>query len=176
MQQYLNSLQLILDKGFESKSSRDNMPPTKVYNDIQMRFDLTNNTLPIITTKQMPLRSIVGELLCFMSGETDVRKYDEMGCKVWWDNAYKWNIEDRSTVRNIPKEEYINGKNTKDYNYDYNLGRIYAAQWRNYRGLSRICNVQYVDQLVKLISGITNNPESRYHVMSAWNPTEMNNR
>lgn len=179
MKQYLDGLRTILEHGFDSEPARDNMPTTKIYNDLQMQFDLRDNKLPIITTKQMPFRSITAELLCFMAGVTDVRTYDAMGCNVWWDNAYKWNIYESSrTTLSIEDYKKYGTPDNKDNRY-YDLGRIYAAQWRNWFGMIKhpqhgYINT-YVDQLNNLIESIKSNPESRYHVMTAWNPAEMNN-
>ena len=174
MEQYLNGLRTILDRGFDSKPARENMPPTKVYNDLQMRFDLTGNKLPVITTKKMPIRSITAELLCFMAGRTDVRDYEAMGCSVWWDNAYNWNIPNK---KDISIEDYKDGSYVLPNSF-YDLGRIYAAQWRDCKGRRDSNEVVSVnlkkDQLVDMIESIIKTPESRYHVISTWSPTEMN--
>lgn len=172
MKQYLSALQLILDKGFDSKPARENMPPTKVHNDVRMRFDLKNGQLPIITTKQMPPRSIIAELLCFMAGVTDVQKYDAMGCGVWWDNAYKWNVPKHFRTSYSIENYKADANGNSAYSYD--LGRIYAAQWRDHMGIHTNGDVAYTDQLADIIYSITNELESRYHVMDSWNPAEMN--
>lgn len=177
MKQYLNGLRTILADGFESEPARDNMPATKVYNDLQMRFDLRDNKLPIITTKQMPFRSITAELLCFMAGATDVRIYNDMGTNVWWQNAYQWNVnEEHRIVYNM--DDYKSDAGVK-YHNDYDLGRIYPAQWRSWFGRTNDRKHgyidSYVDQLANLIDSIKTKPTSRYHVMVAWNPAEMNN-
>jgi len=182
MKQYLDGLRTILDKGFDSKPARTNMPATKVYNDLQMRFDLTGGKLPVITTKKMPIRSITSELLCFIEGTTDVRTYGRMGCDVWWDNAYKWNIKEIDRYDKISNKQGITITEYKEGSLDgefYDLGRIYAAQWRSYQGrMNSDIVVQKnlkKDQLYDIIEGIKERPESRYHVISAWNPTEMTN-
>lgn len=157
------------------------MPTTKIYNDLQMRFDLRDNKLPIITTKQMPFRSITAELLCFMAGVTDVRTYDAMGCNVWWDNAYKWNMSEELRKFYTINQYKANGRDPKFNELPttgFDLGRIYAAQWRTWFGMRKDSQYgyvnEYVDQLFKLINSIKSSPESRYHVMTAWNPAEMN--
>lgn len=181
MKQYLDGLKTILEHGFDSEPARDNMPTTKIYNDLQMRFDLRDNKLPIITTKQMPFRSITAELLCFMAGVTDVRTYDAMGCNVWWDNAYKWNMSEELRKFYTIDQYKANGRDPKFNELPttgFDLGRIYAAQWRTWFGMRKDSQYgyvnEYVDQLFKLINSIKSSPESRYHVMAAWNPAEMN--
>jgi thymidylate synthase len=106
----------------------------------QARFDLRER-FPLLTTKKLHLKSIIYELLWFLRGETNVRYLNEHGVTIW----DEWADE--------------NG----------NLGRVYGAQWRNWRGASGI----RVDQIEKIISEIRENPSSRRLIVSAWNPAEI---
>lgn len=106
----------------------------------QMRFDLADG-FPLITTKKMHLKSIAYELLWFLRGDTNVRYLNEHGVTIW----DEWADE--------------NG----------NLGRVYGAQWRDWRGANGI----RVDQIAKIISEIRENPSSRRLIVSAWNPAEI---
>jgi len=106
----------------------------------QARFDLRDR-FPLLTTKKLHLKSIIYELLWFLRGETNVRYLNEHGVTIW----DEWADE--------------NG----------NLGRVYGAQWRDWRGTNGI----RVDQIGKVISEIRENPSSRRLIVSAWNPAEV---
>jgi thymidylate synthase len=106
----------------------------------QARFDLRER-FPLLTTKKLHLKSIIYELLWFLRGETNVRYLNEYGVTIW--------------------DEWA------DENGD--LGRVYGAQWREWRGANGI----RVDQIDKVISEIKENPASRRLIVSAWNPAEI---
>jgi thymidylate synthase len=106
----------------------------------QARFDL-RHLFPLLTTKKLHLKSIIYELLWFLRGDTNVRYLNEHGVTIWDD----WADEDG------------------------NLGRVYGAQWRDWRGANGI----RVDQIDKVISEIRENPSSRRLIVSAWNPAEI---
>jgi thymidylate synthase len=106
----------------------------------QARFDL-RKTFPLLTTKKLHLKSIVYELLWFLRGDTNIKYLNEHGVTIWdeWANA------------------------------DGNLGRVYGAQWRDWRGENGV----RVDQIDKIIAAIKTNPSSRRLIVSAWNPAEI---
>ena len=106
----------------------------------QARFDLRDR-FPLLTTKKLHLKSIIHELLWFLRGETDVRYLNEHGVTIWDEWADK----------------------------EGNLGRLYGAQWRDWRGADGM----HVDQIDKVIAEIKENPSSRRLVVSAWNPAEI---
>jgi thymidylate synthase len=106
----------------------------------QARFDLRER-FPLLTTKKLHLKSIVYELLWFLRGDTNIKYLNEHGVSIWDEWADK------------------NGS----------LGRVYGAQWRDWRG----ANGTYVDQISKVISEIRENPSSRRLIVSAWNPAEI---
>jgi thymidylate synthase len=106
----------------------------------QARFNLRER-FPLLTTKKLHLKSIIYELLWFLRGDTNIKYLNEHGVSIW----DEWADE--------------NG----------NLGRVYGAQWRDWRGLNGI----HVDQITKVISEIRENPSSRRLIVSAWNPAEI---
>jgi thymidylate synthase len=106
----------------------------------QARFDLRER-FPLLTTKKLHLKSIIYELLWFLHGETNVRYLNEHGVTIW--------------------DEWA-GENG-------DLGRVYGAQWRDWRGANGI----RVDQIDKVISEIKENPSSRRLIVSAWNAAEI---
>ena len=106
----------------------------------QARFDLREG-FPLLTTKKLHLKSIIYELLWFLRGDTNVRYLNEHGVTIW--------------------DEWADEKGE--------LGRVYGAQWRDWRGENGV----RVDQIDKVISEIKRNPSSRRLIVSAWNPAEI---
>lgn len=106
----------------------------------QMRFNLADG-FPVLTTKKLHLKSIIHELLWFLAGDTNIRYLKENGVRIW--------------------DEWA------DENGD--LGRVYGAQWRSWRG----ANGETVDQIANVVRQIRQNPDSRRLIVSAWNPAEV---
>jgi thymidylate synthase len=106
----------------------------------QARFDL-RESFPLLTTKKLHLKSIIHELLWFLRGDTNTRYLNEHGVSIW--------------------DEWA------DENGD--LGRVYGAQWRDWRGANGV----RVDQISKVIEQIKRHPQSRRLIVSAWNPSEI---
>ena len=138
MQQYLDLLTRILDTGAE-KSDRTGTGTLSVFGH-QMRFDLAEG-FPLLTTKKLHTRSIFGELLWFLRGDTNIRWLHENGITIW--------------------DEWA------DSNGD--LGPVYGAQWRSWPAPDG----QQIDQLAQVVEQIRSNPDSRRHVVVAWNPAQV---
>jgi thymidylate synthase len=115
----------------------------------QMRFKMSDG-FPAVTTKKLAFRTMTAELFWFMSGYSDNKELNRLGCKIWDGNANAdyW----------TPKAEY-----------DGDLGRVYGVQWRNWQGP----NGKVVDQLRDVIERIKTNPNDRRLIVSAWNPGEL---
>ena len=109
----------------------------------QTRFDLRPDGpgFPLLTTKKLHLKSIVYELLWFLRGDTNIRYLNEHGVTIW--------------------DEWAN--------HHGDLGRVYGAQWRDWRGGNGV----RVDQIEKVIAQIKSNPDSRRLIVSAWNPADI---
>ncbi|WEK55854.1 MAG: thymidylate synthase [Candidatus Cohnella colombiensis] len=138
MKQYLELLQDILDHGVQ-KEDRTGTGTISVFGR-QLRIDLQKG-FPLLTTKKLHTKSIIHELLWFLSGNTNIRYLKEKGVTIW----DEWADEEG------------------------NLGRVYGAQWRTWLGP----NGQVVDQITNVIEQIRKNPDSRRHLVSAWNPAEV---
>jgi thymidylate synthase len=129
-----------------------------------MRFNLQQG-FPAITTKKLAWKSMLSELLWFIQGSGDERKLKELlhgdpnsdKKTIWSDNADAKYWQPRSKFKG-------------------DLGRVYGVQWRTWRapvfGANRM-GVKHIDQLQNLINGLVNDPYSRRHVISAWNPGEL---
>jgi len=108
----------------------------------QVRYDLREG-FPLLTTKKLHTRSIFHELLWFLRGETNIRYLRENGVTIW--------------------DEWADP--------DGNLGRVYGAQWRDWRA----ADGRSIDQIAQVIESIRKNPDSRRHIVTAWNPGEISN-
>jgi thymidylate synthase len=106
----------------------------------QARFNL-RETFPLLTTKKLHLKSIIYELLWFLRGDTNVKYLNDHGVTIWdqWANE------------------------------DGDLGRVYGAQWRDWRGENGI----RVDQIEKVIAEMKRDPQSRRLIVNAWNAAEV---
>ncbi len=138
MRAYLDLLQKIVDEGVE-KTDRTGTGTLSVFGH-QMRFDLSEG-FPLVTTKKVHTRSVFGELLWFLRGDTNVRWLQERGITIWDD----WADE------------------TGD------LGPVYGHQWRSWP----TPDGRHIDQIARLVEGIRTNPDSRRHIVSAWNVADV---
>ena len=138
MQQYHQLLQDILDKGTD-RGDRTGTGTRSIFG-YQMRFDLSKG-FPVITTKKLHLRSIIHELLWFISGDTNIKYLKENKVSIW--------------------DEWA------DENGD--LGPVYGHQWRSWPD----GNGGTIDQISNLVEQIKNNPNSRRHIVSAWNVADV---
>ena len=138
MRAYLDLLQRILDEGVE-KTDRTGTGTLSVFGH-QMRFDLAEG-FPLVTTKKVHTRSVFGELLWFLRGDTNVKWLQDRGISIW--------------------DEWA------DDNGD--LGPVYGHQWRSWP----TPDGRHVDQIARLVEGIRTNPDSRRHIVSAWNVADV---
>ena len=138
MEQYLDLMRQVLDEGVR-KDDRTGTGTRSVFGR-QMRFDLEDG-FPLVTTKKVHLHSVVGELLWFIRGDSNVRWLQERGITIW--------------------DEWA------DENGD--LGPVYGRQWRSWPAPDG----RAIDQLGAVIDGIRDDPDSRRHVVSAWNVADL---
>lgn len=153
MKQYLEALQFVLDNGTDRKN-RTGVDTRSVFG-MQQRYDLRLG-FPIVTTKKFAMKSMTAELVWFISGSSDVKKLQELGCHIWDANAEApyWKPKAR---------------------FEGDLGRVYGVQWRDWQAPDG----SHVDQLAKVINDIKRvkeNPslsEARRLIVTAWNPGEL---
>jgi thymidylate synthase len=150
MKTYLDALKFVLETG-QVREDRTGTGTIGVFG-MQSRYDLTQG-FPAVTTKKLAFKACLGELLWFLEGSRDERRLAEIthGTRsaskktIWTDNAMSkyW----------LPNAEFIG-----------DLGRVYGVQWRDFGG---------VDQVVELINGIKKDPYGRRHIITAWNPGQL---
>ena len=136
--QYLDLLATVLARG-ATKTDRTGTGTLSIFG-AQMRFDLAAS-FPLLTTKKLHLKSILYELLWFLSGDTNVRWLQERGVSIWdeWADA--------------------NGE----------LGPVYGYQWRHWR----TPDGREIDQIAQVVESIRTKPDSRRHIVTAWNPADV---
>jgi len=173
MKTYLGVLEEVLNKGTQ-KTDRTGVG-TISYFGMQQRYDLSKG-FPAVTTKKLAWKAVVSELLWFIEGTGDERRLaeilygtrDDSKKTIWTDNARAdyW----------TPRAEYPG-----------DLGRVYGVQWRHWRkyieqkdmgpahlGGTRVATDRHeVDQLLNLINGIKQDTHGRRHILSAWNPGDL---
>ena len=159
MKVYLDLLKFILENGHE-KDDRTNTGTLSSFGH-QLEFDLSEG-FPAITTKSLAWKGVVSELLWFLEGSNDERRLAE----IRFDKS-------RNDLKNLNKYSTIwtdnADKQGKELGYENTdtkkiLGPVYGVQWRNWSGK---------DQLEELIYNLKNNPDSRRHILSAWNVGEI---
>ena len=173
MKQYHQALEHILQHG-KKKTDRTGIGTISVFGH-QMRFDLRLG-FPAVTTKKLAWKSVVSELLWFMEGSGDERRLAEI----------------LHGTRDAEKKTIWSANAEADYwkpkaKFDGDLGRVYGVQWRDWRQYQEVkdmgvahpsgtriaTNRHSVDQLQNLIDGIKKDPSGRRHILSAWNPAEL---
>jgi thymidylate synthase len=134
MKQYLDLLNHVINNGVEKKD-RTGTGTISVFG-YQSRFDLSAG-FPVLTTKKLHLKSIIHELLWFLTGNTNVKYLQENGVRIW----NEWADE--------------NGE----------LGPVYGYQWRSWP----TPDGKHIDQVSQVVESLKSNPDSRRHIISAWN-------
>ena len=158
MKQYLDALQYILDNG-EDVSDRTGVGTRTVFG-YQMRFDLRKE-FPAVTTKKLAWRSVVGELLWFLEGSTDERRLAEITFEA--DRTEIWEKKTIWTANADAQGVALGYRNDDLYK---ELGPVYGSQWRDFNG-------EGFDQIHNIIRQLTTDPDSRRIILSAWNPSEL---
>lgn len=187
-QAYLDLCKLILEEGHK-KEDRTGTGTYSVFGH-QMRFDL-NEGFPLLTTKKVNFRLIASELLWFIKGDTNIKYLLENNNNIWnewaferWVASEDYNGPDMTDfgLRSLQDEEFnMEYKKQMDifkerilhddaFAKKYgDLGFVYGKQWRKWETKTG----EAIDQLKNVIESIRTNPDSRRHIVSAWNPEDI---
>lgn len=170
MKEYLNLMQKTLDEGV-SRPDRTGTGTRAIFGQ-QLRFDLQAG-FPAVTTKKLAWKACTSELLWFIEGSGDERRLREIL------------HGDRNTEKGTIWTQNANAPYWKPKaKFDGDLGVVYGVQWRKWRKTPNTLwgkvkaifgQYDYVDQLAELIEGIKKDPYGRRHVLTAWNPGELDN-
>ena len=188
--QYTDLLKTILEHGIDKKDRTGT--GTKSIFGYTIRHNMKDG-FPLLTTKKMPFKTIVTELMWFLRGDTNIKYLVDNNCHIWDGDAYKnyWNkwfntpewkptMEDcGEDLTPYTQEEFINKIKTDDEFAKKwgELGPIYGKQWRKWgeRKHDSISNEYFIgiDQIQNLINDLKTNPDSRRLLVSAWNVGEL---
>ncbi|WP_026906512.1 thymidylate synthase [Paucisalibacillus globulus] len=189
-QAYLNLCNHILSNGTE-RGDRTNTGTYSVFGH-QMRFNLQEG-FPLLTTKRVPFRLVASELLWFIKGDTNIRYLLENNNNIWNEWAFKQWVEGDEYTGPDMKDFGNRSQIDPDFKRIYeeqmeifkknileddvfaqkfgDLGSVYGKQWRSWKTSQN----ETIDQLKDVIEDIRNNPNSRRHIVSAWNPEDVPN-
>jgi thymidylate synthase len=148
MNEYLELVEDILTNGKQS-NNRTHIPTLRV-SGRSLRFDMSGNTIPLVTTRELNIKALIGELVCFIQGKTNVQDFIDNDCPFW-------NINGRNSA-------WVHSQWIREPG---DLGPIYGAQWRRWRMPD---GVTELDQLAMAIETLVFSPESRRNIVTAWNP------
>jgi len=162
---YQDLLKEVLNRGVD-KTDRTGTGTKSLFGK-QIRHDMSDG-FPILTTKKVAWKTMVTELKWFLRGDTNIKYLVDNGCNIWNGDAYK-----RYYKLQVPhdhfetQKEYIELIKTNDkFAAKWGeLGPIYGKQWRDING---------IDQLENLITGLISNPDGRRHLVDSWNPEQLN--
>lgn len=147
MRQYLDVLRKVMETGSD-REDRTGVGTRAAFGEV-MRFRMADG-FPAVTTKRLAFRSVIAELLWFLAGSSDVDELHALGVRIWDGNAYAdyWKPKAR---------------------FEGDAGRNYGQQWRDWRAPDG----RRVDQVADLVAALRANPSSRRHIVTAWNPGEL---
>jgi len=164
--EYLATLEQILKKGNE-KTDRTGTGTKSLFG-LQMRFDLSKG-FPLLTTKQVHFKSVMVELLFFLRGEATLDFLQENQVTIW----NEWSVP----LDVVMKAQGFDGYHEVNKNRK-TIGAMYGLQWRRWKEYLYSHQLdefrQYsIDQISNLVSSLKNNPNSRRHLVSAWNVADL---
>lgn len=162
MKEYLSLIKEVLEKG-SKKEDRTGTGTVSLFG-TQRKYNLMDG-FPMVTTKKIHWKSVVHELLWFISGNTNIRYLVKNGVRIWNEWPYE-SFKKSKDFNGETLQEFVNKiKDSKEFaNTHGELGPIYGKQWRDFNG---------IDQLRNVIDTIKNNPNSRRIILSSWNPVEV---
>jgi thymidylate synthase len=200
--QYTDLLQDIIDNGV-TKQDRTGTGTISVFGR-QIRHNMKDG-FPLLTTKKMPFKTIVTELLWFLRGDTNIKYLVDNGCNIWNGDAYQAYLKkyendktsgivyytDPLQYRPYTQEEFINAIKTDDEFAQKwgELGPIYGRQWRSWGKHIKTQTIEGegsfnyeftktikgIDQIQNLINDLKTNPDSRRLMVNAWNVADLPN-
>lgn len=161
--QYLNLLHNVLQYG-EKREDRTGTGTISLFGE-RLKFDILKEGFPLLTSKRVPFKAVLSELLWFMEGSGDERRLAEI--------LHGTRDLSKKTIWSPNVEKTSGSKFQPTFHGD--LGRVYGKQWREWRALnhSHASGYYEIDQLSNVIEKLKTNPTDRRMIVSAWNPGEL---
>lgn len=178
MKQYLDLLKSIKNEGTPKPAARANMPGSKSLFGPQFEVDLQDG-FPALTTKTLYWKGVVVELLWMLKGITNIKYLVDNKVNIWNEDAYNYYIKQcdkQGLLDRYSLEDFVSAVANESLSRPFavppnytlgDCGKQYGYQWRNFGGKT--------DQLSDLINGLKDGPTSRRHIITAWNPGDMDN-
>jgi thymidylate synthase len=172
--QYLNLLKTILKNG-RTKSDRTGTGIIGTFG-YQMRFDISDGSIPLLTTKKVHTKSIIHELLWMLKGNTNIQYLNKNGVSIWnewpYENYKKWHSINVPDTRILDITEFAQRIIEDDAFADKfgDCGPIYGKQWVSWQSPN---DMRPINQIAEAIETLKNNPESRRIIVNAWNVADL---
>lgn len=175
--QYLDLMRRVWDTGV-ARGDRTGTGTRALFGET-MRFDLSDGSVPLLTTKRIFWKSAVKELIWFLSGDRNIRTLVEQGVHIWtdWPQA-RFNAATGAALGRDAFEARILAD--ADFAAEWgDLGPVYGAQWRHWPTYSAAGDGHFTrdprgfDQIAALVHGLKTNPDSRRHIFTGWNVAEL---
>lgn len=153
----------LIEHVFQNGQVRDDRTGTGTISTFgyEMKFNLENQIIPLLSTKRVYWHGVVAELLWFLRGQTDAKILMDQKVNIWKGNGTR---------------EYLDSIGLTHYR-EYDLGKVYGFQWRHHGAEYKTCDTDYtgqgVDQIQQIIETIKTNPTSRRIILCAWNPSDL---
>ena len=175
--QYLDLMRRIWETGDE-RADRTGVGTRSIFG-AQLRFDLSEGRIPLLTTKRVYWKTAAREFLWFLTGDTNIRALCEQGVQIWTD----WPLDRyrRETGDPISREDF-SARIVADPAFAAcwgDLGPVYGKQWVDWPvyepadgGLFRQ-RAQGVNQVADVVASLRTNPGSRRHIVEGWNVAEL---
>lgn len=165
MKQYIELLEEIMGHGYDKGPARKGLPGTKEVFCRTMTFDLQKG-FPLLTCRKMYMRGCAEELCWLLRGETNIKSLIEKGVNIWNKDAYRFYKLRGGRITyeawlDLIKAGFCDPETRMTFG---DLGKVYGYQWRCFGGQR--------DQIASLINDLKFRPDSRRHVVTAWNPID----
>lgn len=165
--QYLDLLEQVLERGDE-RIDRTGVGTRSLFG-AMMRFDLSDGTVPILTTKRVYWKTAVKEMLWFLTGGTNIQPLIRDNVRIWTDwPLATYRRETKEDISQADFEQRILEDDAFALRWG-DLGPVYGKQWRRWLG----ADGREHDQIAELIKGLKTNPASRRMLFHAWNVAEL---
>lgn len=173
----------ILETGYEYIDKTRDQVCTQI-SSVALDFNVMTD-FPVLTTKKIHTKSIVTELLWFLRGDSNIKYLNDNGVTIWNKDAYKYYLKKYvgEPGNELTFEQYVEDAGSisgviRNFTLG-DIGRNYGVQWRDWKSKTEYINdngtIRYkgVDQIGNLIKNLVEKPMSRRHIVTAWNPAEL---